>query len=144
MNLKFLINILASHHYAYNFFAVTVVFLHTKLTLYFNIEHSGLCLQVLCMLLNIHFCPPYPDDAITGKNELSFVKNILPSGDKIFLRVIRDVFFDEKDYLNVTLFRYPFADKWDKFSHIMSLLNYFPYRISGYINLILAKSLFSQ
>ena len=83
---------LASHHYTYNFFAIAGMFLHEKTTLYyFNFERQGSYLQVLRMLVNIHFGPPCNDDSITrkkspgaigflvSKSKLSVMKNIPPS-----------------------------------------------------------------
>ena len=42
--LDYSINSLPCHHSMYNFFSVAGMFLHLKITLYFNFERKGLCL----------------------------------------------------------------------------------------------------
>ena len=43
------------------------MFLHTKITLYFNLERHKLCLQAFWMRVIIYFGPHRQDDAITWK-----------------------------------------------------------------------------
>ena len=44
------------------FFAVAAMFLHAKITLYFNIQRERFCLPALHMRVNIHAGPPCRDD----------------------------------------------------------------------------------
>ena len=97
MNLNYSINTIPSHHSTYNFFADAAMFLHVKITLYFNFEREGLCLQTFDTRANINFGPPCRDDAMTlkkkncpgetgfliYKRDTSVVKNIPHSRDGI-------------------------------------------------------------
>ena len=85
MNLNYSINTIPSHHSTYNFFADAAMFLHVKITLYFNFEREGLCLQTFDTRANINFGPPCRDDAMTLKKKIvleiqdsSFIKEIPP------------------------------------------------------------------
>ena len=65
MNLNYLTNILPSQHFTYNFFCCAAMLLHAKITLYFNFEREGICLQSLRILGKIHVSRAWQDDAIT-------------------------------------------------------------------------------
>ena len=49
------------------FLAIAAMFFHTKITLYFNFELEGVCLQALVMCLNTNFGTSFWDTAITWK-----------------------------------------------------------------------------
>ena len=57
MSLNYLINILPYQHFTYNFFCCAAMLLHAKITLYFNLEREGICLQSLRILGKIHVGP---------------------------------------------------------------------------------------
>lgn len=53
------------------------MFLHSKITFYFNLKHEGLCSQVLRMCEHLFWVPCW-DDAIT-------CENIVPGGEILYL-----------------------------------------------------------
>lgn len=87
------------------------MFLHAKITLYSNFELEGLCLQALHMLtcifvrlagmLQLHGNKSYHRDGIPTR----------PSGTGQFVHIVRNVSFNEKDYLNGISSRYPVPTK---------------------------------
>ena len=70
MDLNYSINNSKSFHL---FFSVAAMFLHAKITIYFNFERKGLCLQTLCMPVNIHLDPTCRGGAITPSFVFLFV-----------------------------------------------------------------------
>ena len=66
----------------------------------------------------------YPGDTgfIVCKSDLLCKKILYLSRKGLFLHVIRNLFFNRRDYLSRILSKYPFPARWDKFPQIMTLI----------------------